>query len=108
MILTTRDFEDIKIVDFEGELDSNTSTYTERYLKDIIENGGKFILAHFGKLEYINSSGLRILLATAKKLNKIDGELRICNINETIEEIFSISGFIGIFNVFDSEENALH
>ncbi len=107
MKLATRNFKDIKIVDFKGELDSNTSPDAEKYLKEIIANGGKYILAHFGKLDYISSAGLRILLVTAKELNTIGGELRICELNETVEEIFSISGFVGIFNVFGSEQEAI-
>jgi anti-anti-sigma factor len=50
---------------------------------------------------------LRVLLATAKKLGGVGGDLRICGLNETVSEIFEISGFSTILNVFPSEAEAL-
>ena len=54
----------------------------------------------------MSSSGLRVLLATAKKL-KGKGELKISNLNSVIEEVFDVSGFSSILNVYKTEEEAL-
>ena len=62
---------------------------------------------NFEKLDYISSAGLRVLLAAAKQLKGIDGELRICSLNEVVREVFDISGFTTIFKVFGSESEAL-
>ncbi len=59
------------------------------------------------KLDYINSAGLCVLLVAAKKLEGVDGELRFCNLNEIVREVFDISGFTTIFRVFGSEAEAL-
>jgi anti-anti-sigma regulatory factor len=45
------------------------------------------------KLDFISSAGLRVLLATAQELKLDGGELRVCSLNESIKEVFDISGF---------------
>ena len=62
---------------------------------------------NFEKLDYISSAGLRVLLTAAKQLKRVDGELRICSLNEVVAEVFDISGFTTIFKVFRSESEAL-
>ena len=59
------------------------------------------------KLDYISSAGLRVLLATAKKLKAIGGELRVCSLNEIVTEVFDITGFDLILTVLPSESEAL-
>jgi anti-anti-sigma factor len=59
-------------------------------------------------LDYISSAGLRVLLATAQKLQAEDGALRVCNLNETVQEVFDISGFSTILSVFKTETEALN
>jgi stage II sporulation protein AA (anti-sigma F factor antagonist) len=55
----------------------------------------------------MSSSGLRVLLALAKELEEEGGVLRICNLNEVVQEVFEISGFNSILKVFPSEAEAL-
>ncbi len=62
---------------------------------------------NFEKLHYISSAGLRVLLAAAKQLKTADGELRICDLNEVVKEVFDISGFSTIFKIFENETEAL-
>ena len=107
MKLDTREVGNLPIVDFQGNLDTNTSFEAEEYLKELIDQGNTKIVANFDKLGFISSSGLRILLVTAKRLRVSNGDLHICNLNETVQEIFDISGLGTILSVFTSEENAL-
>jgi anti-anti-sigma factor len=65
------------------------------------------LLVDFKALDYISSAGLRVLLATAKRLSSEGGSLRICHLNDTVREVFEISGFSTIFSVFDTEAEAL-
>jgi anti-anti-sigma factor len=51
--------------------------------------------------------GLRVVLATLKKIKALGGKLRVCNMNEEITEVFDISGFNAIFSIFDSLDSAL-
>jgi anti-sigma B factor antagonist len=107
MEITTKDLNEVKVVQFQGHLDSNTSQEAENCLKDLLDQQANKILVDFEKLDYISSAGLRVLLSTAKQLKTNDGKLRLCNLNETVQEIFDMSGFSTILQVFKTESQAL-
>jgi anti-sigma B factor antagonist len=108
MEIQTRDTNDIKVLDFVGKLDTNTSPDAEKHLNKLMEEGTKKILINLEKLDYISSAGLRVLLSTTKQLQKTSGMMRVSNLNEVVQEIFDISGFSSIFNVFVTESEALN
>ena len=107
MEIKINDSNEVKIVQFEGELETNTSHEAEACLNKLIDEDTKKILIDFAKLEYISSAGLRVLLATAQKLQAGGGALRVCGLNEDVQEVFDISGFSTILNVFKTEAEAL-
>lgn len=81
----------------EGRLDTTTAPQLEAELKQNI-NGVETLILDFAKLEYLSSAGLRVLLAAQKVMNK-QGEMIIRNVNETIAEIFEITGFSDILTI---------
>jgi anti-anti-sigma factor len=97
----------IDIVSFTGSLDTNTSQQAEILLQKLIDGGSKKIVIDLEGIDYISSAGLRILLMVSKRLKKIEGKLRICALNETVREVFDISGFSMIFDLFESKDQAL-
>ncbi|MFC1743637.1 STAS domain-containing protein [Candidatus Riflebacteria bacterium] len=107
MKLTERTINDKTIVCFDGRLDSNTARETEQRFSEMLDSGVNKLIVNFEKLEYLSSAGLRILFEVAENLEEADGSLRICSLNETVKEIFEISGFNSLFNVFETEEQAL-
>ena len=107
MNISIKDLDSATVVQFEGNLDTNTAPEAEQQLNSLIEGGKSKLLVDFRALDYISSAGLRVLLATAKKLRGVGGNLRLCSLNETVGEVFEISGFSTIFAVFPSEAEAL-
>ena len=107
MKIEVRDSNGVKILEFEGNLDTNTSPDAEATINELIDNGSTKLLANFEELNFISSAGLRVLLATAKKLRGTGGDLRICALNPTVQEVFDISGFGSILSVYSSESEAL-
>ncbi len=103
MQILVKTTNEVTVLAFEGKLDTQTSPDAQQQLTRLIEEGEKRFLVNFEKLDYISSAGLRVLLAAAKQLKGIDGELRICSLNEVVREVFDISGFTTIFKVFGSE-----
>ena len=97
---------DISILSLTGSLDTNTSKEAENQINKLLEEGSIKLLIDLTDLDYISSSGLRILLSTSKKLKPLKGEMRICGLNETVNEVFEISGFTMIFNVLRTLEEA--
>ncbi len=107
MRVSVKTVKEVKVLEFEGKLDTQTSPDAQKHLTQLIEEGVKKILVNFEKLNYISSAGLRVLLTAAKQLKTADGELRICSLNDVVKEVFDISGFTMIFKVFDSKSEAL-
>ncbi len=107
MNITTTEVEGITIAEFEGNLDTNTAPDAEERLGELLEKGVTKILVDFTTLDYISSAGLRVLLVTTKRLGGAGGSLRICGLNETVDEVFEISGFSTIFSVFGTRDEAL-
>lgn len=81
----------------EGRLDTITAPQLEAELKDNIDGVEKLIL-DFKALEYISSAGLRVLLSAQKIMNK-QGEMTIRNVNETVAEVFEITGFADVLTI---------
>ena len=107
MNISTRDAGGVAVVDVEGNLDTNTAPEAQQHLDALQDDGAQKILVNFTDLDYISSAGLRVLLATAKRMGAAGGSFRICGLNETVNEVFEISGFSMILNVFGSESEAL-
>ena len=80
-----------------GRLDTTTAPQLEAELKQSMSGVEKLVL-DFTALEYLSSAGLRVLLALQKVMNK-QGEMIIKNVNETINEIFEVTGFIDILTI---------
>jgi anti-anti-sigma factor len=107
MNITTRDEGDTTVVMLNGKLDTNTTPAAESEINALIDAGASKLLINFQQLSYISSSGLRLLLATAKRLKASGGDLQVCSLNEMATEVFEISGFSTILKVFPNEQAAL-
>ena len=107
MNFLTRVQDDVAIVDVEGKLDTMTAPNARGEFESLLAEGQRTILFNLTKLDYISSAGLRVLLVLAKELQKGGGKLHLCSLNDTVREIFEMSGFDGILNVFPSEADAL-
>ena len=80
-----------------GRLDTTTAPELEKALRDSLAGVSELTL-DFAELEYISSAGLRVLLATKKAL-KNQGRMKIRNANETVMEIFEVTGFSDILTI---------
>lgn len=80
-----------------GRLDTVTAPYFEAELKQSLTNVEKLVL-DFSELEYLSSAGLRIILAAHKLMLNLGGMV-IRRVNETILEIFEVTGFSDILTI---------
>ncbi len=84
-------------ISLEGRLDTTTAPQLEAELKQSMD-GVTLLEFDFDKLEYLSSAGLRVILAAQKAMNK-QGEMIIRHVNETIMEVFEVTGFIDILTI---------
>ena len=85
------------IVAIEGRLDTTTAPQLEAELKASLD-GITELTIDLGTLEYISSAGLRVLLSTQKIMNK-QGGMKVARANETVMEVFEVTGFSDILNI---------
>lgn len=90
--------EDKRIIyTLEGRLDTTTSSDLEKEVKALPEDIQELVF-DFEKLDYISSAGLRVLLA-AQKLMAKQGDMKVVNVNESIMDIFEVTGFTDILTI---------
>lgn len=94
-------FRDVTTLNFalEGRLDTSTAPQLDSAIKTSLGDSITLINFDFKKLDYISSAGLRVLLATQKTMNKRQGKIVFRNVNETIKEVFDITGFSDILTI---------
>lgn len=80
-----------------GRLDTTTAPILEKEINENID-GVSVLELDFVGLEYLSTAGLRVLLKTQKKMN-MQGEMIVRNVNEIVNEIFKVTGFIDILTV---------
>ena len=107
MEINIKEVDGVNVVEFTGNLDTNTAPEAENQINNLLASGAAKIVVNFENLNYISSAGLRVLLATAKKMMTTGGNLKICSLNSTVQEVFDISGFNTILSVAANEADAL-
>lgn len=107
MEVSTRAQGDVTIVAIAGSLDSLTSPQAQQALDAVVAQGARKVAVDCSALDYISSAGLRVLLGLAKQLGAKGGALRTFGLNQSVNEVFQISGFSTIFTVLPGEKEAL-
>ncbi len=95
------------VIEIEGRLDTTNYNQLEKKILEYIDADEKNILIDCSKMDYVSSSGLRIFLMALKKITALKGKFLLCGLQENIAEIFEISGFTSIFQIFGNQEKAL-
>ena len=80
-----------------GEMDTLAAQQTEKILKPLYNSNGKDVIIECENLEYIASSGLRILLGILKGAKAQGSQVTLRHVNDDIKNVFRLTGFISIF-----------
>lgn len=91
--------EDKYLVTLEGELDTAAAADVEKTLQPLYSTSGKDVIIDCEGLEYIASSGLRILISILKGAKAGGSKVVMKNMNEDIKSVFKLTGFINIFEI---------
>ena len=97
---TTIQETDKSIIAFlSGEMDTAAAAQVEKDLQPLLDSNGKEIVLDCKELEYISSSGLRVLLSILKQAQTVGSRVVLKNVNDVIHDVLDISGFISIFDI---------
>ena len=98
MLNINKTIEDGKAVfSLAGRLDTVTAPAFENELKDSLKDVRELII-DCAELEYISSAGLRVLLAAQKVMSR-QGEMKLTNVGEIVQEVFEVTGFSDILTI---------
>jgi len=107
MNITFETKSDFTVVYLTGRIDVTNSNNFETELIRLFEDDRFNLLFNCAGLHYISSSGLRVFLMAQKRVTAAQGHLTLCCLQTMIREIFDISGLSTIFNICETEEEAL-
>ena len=97
MKTTVQEVDGKMVVALIGELDTAAAVEVEKELQVLNEHEGKDIIIDCTELEYIASSGLRILLGILKKAKASGSVVTLKNVNDDIKNVFKLTGFSNLF-----------
>ena len=107
MELLVQDYKRATILAVAGRVDSATSTELEAALRGIIDDGKKHVILDLAAVEFLSSSGLRVLVATMKELRKLGGELVLAAPSARAADSMAIAGLDVLFKTFGPREEAI-
>lgn len=99
--------EGINLIHLHERIDSSVAKEFEEEMLSSLETNPQKLIINFTKLDYMSSAGLRVLLMTAKKMKSDNASLVLVGMNQSIEEVFKISGFSKMFIIKHTEVEAL-
>lgn len=99
--------EGVAVVALGGEVDVYTSPRVRQELIDQLNRGALRLLVDLTAVEYLDSTGLGVLIGGLKRARERDGDLKLICDNPRILRIFEITGLTKIFDIHHSESEAL-
>ncbi len=96
----------ITVISPQGRLDAAGAPPLEAALKKQIDAGNVRLVVTLADTRYISSNGLRALLAAQRLAQARGGALKLCCLSPRLTEIFEMSGFNSVFEIFENAEQA--
>lgn len=113
MEITHRKFNRVDLLDIAGRIDATTAPQLKQAIEDLFQDGRYRIVLDLSRLDYISSPGLRVLIEARKrarewKITDLEGgDIRIANMPPRIKEVFDLTGFTALFELYDDDVAAV-
>lgn len=99
--------EKIAVITFEGRLMGAETAEFHAKIKELIESGVTTVIGDLGGVDFLNSSGLGMFIASLTSLRKADGDFILCEASKKIESLFRVSKLFSIFNYYPTFDKAM-
>jgi anti-sigma B factor antagonist len=108
MKLSDSEKDGIAILEPKGKIMGGPdATLLHDKLHELIENGKKKVIIDLAKVEWMNSTGLGILISSLTTLRNNQGELKLANVTDKIQSLLTITKLVTVFEAFDSVDDAI-
>jgi anti-sigma B factor antagonist len=107
--LTTRENDDVIIVDTSGRLTLGDGTGSLRTtIRDLVTGGSRRIVLNLADVTYIDSSGLGELIAAHTTVITAGGEMKLLNLGKRVHDLMKITKLYTVFEAFEDEASAVN
>ncbi|MHB8842472.1 MAG: anti-sigma B factor antagonist [Candidatus Aquicultor secundus] len=106
--IESKEVDGIGIIILEGEVDVYTAPKLKSRLIDLVDEGKYNIIIDLQKVEFMDSSGLGVLVGGLKRVKSHQGSISLVCTQENILKIFRITGLVKVFPIFSSEDEAIN
>jgi anti-anti-sigma factor len=106
MEITASVVNEIPVLTLRGRLDGLAAPAVEEKVAALLATGPQRMVFDCSGIEYASSAGLRVFLATAKKLKTVGGRCGFASLTPPLREIFGVSGFLDVLEIHDNLESA--
>ena len=107
LTLTTREVDGKTIISVGGEIDVYTAPKLRDKITELVAAGVYDIVVDMGAVEFLDSTGLGVLVGGLKKVRAHDGTLQLVCSQDRLLKIFRITGLAKVFVIHESAEAAL-
>jgi anti-sigma B factor antagonist len=97
---------DLWLVSVDGRLDQNVTPGLEETLNELLSAGHDRLIVDLSEATYINSGGLRCLVAAWRKARQQNGDVYLCGLRARVNEVFSMVGFDKVFSIYPTQHEA--
>ncbi len=98
---------DATVVHAVGELDLHTAPMLQAELEQAIAAGANLLVADLSQVDFMDSTGLSVIVATVAALRELQGELRVVSATDRISKVFTLTGVDQQVGMFSSVAEAL-
>ncbi len=99
MEITSAKNDKAVVVEINGRIDAVTTSDAEKFFTTLVNESNDDIIVDCKNMDYINSSGLRILIMSLKKQTAKGKKMLLCNLQDNIKDVFKFSGFTNLFDI---------
>jgi len=108
MKLTDQERDGIVILEPKGKiLGGPDATVLKEKLQSLIDSGKTRVVIDLADVDYMNSTGLGILISTLTTLRKANGELKLANVTEKIQSLLTITKLVTVFDDYETVDEAV-
>lgn len=107
--ISERQAGDVTILDLNGKITIGEGSVALRSaIRRLLGEGKKKILLNLGQVGYIDSSGIGELVSSFTTVNRENGQLKLLNLTQKVQDLLAITKLLTVFDTFDSESDALN
>ena len=97
----------IVIIHVSGRIDPSTSIQFDEEMNKILSSGSNKLVLNLSEVDFISSTGLRVFLTGLKRAKAEKGDLKVCCMSANVEKLFKLAGFVSLFDILPTEEEAV-